>query len=192
MAYVSPEHVNAMRVYPGALINDIQPLARVSDGTTNTIMLTEVRTRDNEMDPRGVWSAAFCGGSLISFDMHDAAFPLGGNRDRNASYNPSENVDIDALVPNSARTGNSDRLRECPEPGIADLELMPCSADNGTWTGASPRSLHVGGVNAAMVDGSVTWLPDEIDKFLLARMVSINDAQGDVEGPIVTGRSSRR
>jgi prepilin-type N-terminal cleavage/methylation domain-containing protein len=191
VAYVSPEHVNAMRVYPGALINEIQPLARIIDGTTNTVMLTEVRTRDNPGDPRGVWSAAFCGGSLISLDMHDIDHPIGGNRDRNSSYNPAENIDIDALVPNSKPTGNSDRLRECPEPELADLELMPCSADNGTWTGAAPRSLHVGGVNAALVDGSVTWLPDDIDKFLLARMVCINEAQGNVEGASVTSRSGR-
>jgi hypothetical protein len=42
--------------------------------------------------------------------------------------------------------------------------------------------MHVGGVNASLVDGSITWLANEIDPFLMARMVSINDAQGNVEG----------
>jgi prepilin-type processing-associated H-X9-DG protein len=97
-------------------------------------------------------------------------------------YNPFENLDIDALTPNSRPTGNSDRLRECPEPNIADLEIMPCAVDNGTWTAGAPRSRHPGGVNAAHVDGSVIFLDDNIEKFLMARMVSINDDQGAVEG----------
>jgi len=86
------------------------------------------------------------------------------------------------MTPNSRPTGNSDRLRECPEPQIADLEIMPCSVDNGTWTGGAPRSRHPGGVNASHVDGSLVWLADDIDKFLMARMVSINESQGMVEG----------
>jgi prepilin-type N-terminal cleavage/methylation domain-containing protein len=187
VAYVSPEHINAMRVFPGALINVPQPLAKISDGTTNTLMLTEVRTRGHEQDPRGVWAAAFCGGSIIAFDMHSTNAPLGGLQTRNATYIPFENVDIDALTPNSRPTGNSDRLRECPEADLADLELMPCSVDNGTWTAAAPRSMHVGGVNATHIDGSITWLTDDIDKFLMARMICINDGEINREGAPVSG-----
>ncbi|TWT87260.1 hypothetical protein Mal64_27980 [Pseudobythopirellula maris] len=187
-AYVSPEHINAMRIYPGAMINERQPLARITDGTTHTIMLTEVRTRENAGDPRGVWSAALCGGSIVSLDMHDADHPIGGNRDRNSMYDPFENPDIDALTPNGRPTGNSDRLRACPDPALADLELMPCSTHNGTWTGAAPRSLHVGGVNAVRADGSILWMTDDIDKFLLARMVCINDGQPNTEGSLTPAR----
>jgi hypothetical protein len=182
VAFVSPEHINAMRVFPGAMINEVQPLSRFTDGTSKTLMLTEVRTRDVAGDPRGVWSAAFSGGSIISFDMHDDRFPLGGGTVRNSPYNPFENKDIDAFTPNSRPTGNSDRLRECPDPAGADLELMPCSVDNNTWTGAAPRSLHVGGVNAVLADGSGMWLANEIDKFLMARMICINDGAINDEG----------
>jgi prepilin-type N-terminal cleavage/methylation domain-containing protein/prepilin-type processing-associated H-X9-DG protein len=182
VAYVSPEHVNAMRVYPGALINETQPISKLSDGTSKVLMLSEVRTRENEGDPRGVWSAAFCGGSIISYDMHDTTHTLGGWTKRNTAYIPLENVDIDAFTPNSQPTGNSDRLRECLDTAGAALEGMPCVTDNGTWTGAAPRSNHPGGVNAALADGSVTWLTDDIDKFLMARMVCINDGAPNTEG----------
>ena len=69
-AYVSAEHARSMRVFPGALINELQPLARISDGTSHTLMVAEVRARDVERDPRGVWAAAWTGGSILAFDMH--------------------------------------------------------------------------------------------------------------------------
>jgi prepilin-type N-terminal cleavage/methylation domain-containing protein len=181
-AYVSPVHVICMRTFPGAMINELQPLARITDGTSKTLMLTEVRTRDNTRDPRGIWAAAWTSGSILAFDMHDAASGVGCGSKRNSPYNPLENLSIDALTPNSRPTGNSDRLRECPEPAAADLDLMPCAKDNGTWTAGAPRSAHPGGVNATHVDGSVVWIADEIDKYLMARMVSINDNQGNIEG----------
>jgi hypothetical protein len=124
--------------------------------------------------------------------MHSTNAPLGGLRGRNSTYIPFENVDIDALTPNSRPTGNSDRLRECPETDQADLELMPCSVDNGTWTAAAARSNHIGGVNATHVDGSITTLADDIDKFLLARLICINDGEFNREGAPATSSGGGR
>jgi prepilin-type N-terminal cleavage/methylation domain-containing protein len=181
-AYVSPVHIICMRTFPGAMINERQPLSRLVDGTSKTVMLAEIRTRDHQRDPRGVWAAAFSSGSILALDMHSDTGGVGCGTKRNEPYIPFENRDIDALTPNSRPTGNSDRLRDCPDPAAADLEIMPCAPDNGTWTGGAPRSLHPGGVNAANADSSVNFLDDGIDKFVMARMVSINDNQGNVEG----------
>ena len=188
-AYVSPVHIVCMRTYPAAFSNEVQPLARITDGTSKTLMLSEVRTRDNTGDPRGVWTANLSSGSILAYDMHSrtpgagpTSCEIGCSAKRNSPYVPCENVDIDAMTPNSRPTGNSDRLRECPDPATADLEIMPCSIDNSSWTGGAPRSRHPGGVNASNVDGSGIWLADDIDKFLMGRMVSSNDAQGNVEG----------
>src|SRR5262249_49476306 len=60
-AYVCPEHSRSMRVFPGAMINEPQSLAKISDGTSKTILLAEVRTRDNTSDSRGAWAGAFTG-----------------------------------------------------------------------------------------------------------------------------------
>jgi type II secretory pathway pseudopilin PulG len=181
-AYVSPVHVICMRTYPGAMINELQPFARITDGTSKTLMLAEIRTRDNERDPRGVWAAALSSGSILAFDMHSDTGGVGCGTKRNEPYIPFENTSIDALTPNSRPTGNSDRLRDCPEPNVADLEIMPCTPDNGTWVAGAPRSQHPGGVNAAHCDASVTFLDNDIDKFIMARMVSINEGQGNVAG----------
>jgi prepilin-type N-terminal cleavage/methylation domain-containing protein len=180
-AYVSPIHIICMRTFPGALINEIQPLSRISDGTSKTLMLAEIRTRDHASDPRGTWAAAITNGTLLAFDMHDRTAGTGCGTQRNSPYIPQENPAIDALTPNSMPTGNSDRVRECPEGNVAALELMPCDGYNGTWTAGAPRSRHQGGVNAANIDGSVVFLSDDINKFVMAYMVSINDGYGNLE-----------
>jgi prepilin-type N-terminal cleavage/methylation domain-containing protein len=190
VAYVTPEHIKHMRIFPGAMINELQPLGKITDGTSKTLMLSEVRTRDNEKDSRGAWGGSFAGGSIISFDMHSDTSPPSGTAitsatgmKRNSPYIPIAFPGVDALPPNSPFTAtNEDYIRECPEPQAADLENMPCTTQSTTRSAAAPRSSHMGGVNAANVDGSVTWLADEIDLFLMARMISINEGQGNIEG----------
>jgi prepilin-type N-terminal cleavage/methylation domain-containing protein len=184
-AYVSPEHSNAMRIYPGALINEVQPLSRISDGTSHTIMLSEVRTRDDELDPRGVWAASWVGGSLLAFDLHSNGTITGASAKRNSLYNPKVFTDGTPGLPPNTNAGwlNEDWMRDCPNDAEADIIGMPChAAPGGSRNAAAPRSSHMGGVNAAHVDGSVFWIDNDIDQFLMARLVSINDGQGDVEG----------
>jgi prepilin-type N-terminal cleavage/methylation domain-containing protein/prepilin-type processing-associated H-X9-DG protein len=186
-AYVTPEHVVRMRVYPGAMINEPQPLSRITDGQSKTIMLAEVRTRDHEQDPRGTWAAALVGGSILGFDMHSKALPEPNATTAkwSAPYNPFVYVNTPGLVPNStASYANEDWLRgQCPDANVAAVEGMPCNSSGQTATrsGAAPRSLHPSGVNAAHADGSVFFLSNDIDVHLMARMVSINDGQGETE-----------
>jgi prepilin-type N-terminal cleavage/methylation domain-containing protein/prepilin-type processing-associated H-X9-DG protein len=194
VAYVSPIHVVCMRTHPGALTNERTKLSWISDGTSKTLMLTEIRTRETQRDSRGVWAAAWTGGSLIAFDMHtaNAAFtdaesgcgPAAVPKTRNMRYIPFPYPMVDCLPPNSIPVGNADKIHEAPitESAAARLENMPADTDNGTWTGVAPRSNHPGGVNATHCDGSVRWLDNEIDQFLMARLVSINDGQGEQEG----------
>ena len=54
---------------------------------------------------------------------------------------------------------------------------MPCSTD---WPGcisAAPRSMHTGGVNAAFLDGHITFLFNEVDEYAMSWMVSSNDGE---------------
>lgn len=192
VAYVSPVHVVCMRTHPGALTNEPTKMSWLTDGSTKTLMLTEIRTRDNPRDSRGVWAATWTGGSVIAYDMHPAnatgSAAEGGcgasPHTRNMRYVPFIYPGIDSLTPNSQPSGNADKIHECPvaDSNNARLENMPCDADNGTWTAVAPRSNHPGGVLATHCDGSGTWINDDIDQFLLARLVSINDGQGEVEG----------
>jgi prepilin-type N-terminal cleavage/methylation domain-containing protein len=184
-AYVSPEHIRSMRVFSGAMINEPQPLGRIDDGTSKTLMLAEVRTFDNERDSRGVWAAAWAGGSLLGFDLHSRLHPdVSATSKRNSPYSPFLYGGVEpGLPPNSEQNwGNVDYIRDCFDPGAAALDKMPCTTQTGTRSSGASRSQHTAGVNAAHVDGSVLFIANEIDQFLMARMVSINDGEGELEG----------
>lgn len=189
-AFVSPEHITNMRIFPGAMINEPQPMRKFTDGTSKTLMLAEVRTREAQDDPRGVWAASWAGGSVISFDMHSDSSPPSGTAvtvnttfKRNSVYVPILYPGVDCLPPNSSPTlANQDYIRDCRDAAAADLELMPCHPQTDSRSSAAARSQHVGGVNAAHIDGSATFVSDDIDWFLYARMISINDGQGETEG----------
>jgi hypothetical protein len=86
------------------------------------------------------------------------------------------------MPPNtSASWSNQDYIRACDaNPSLFDQ--MPCHVQSDTRAAASPRSSHTGGVNASHVDGSGIWISNDVDFWLMARMVSINDGQGEVEG----------
>jgi prepilin-type processing-associated H-X9-DG protein len=184
-AYVSPEHANNMRVFPGALINETQPFSRIIDGMSKTLLVSEVRTRDTEADPRGAWVGAWRGGSILAYDMHSQRHTdVNAQSKRNSPYSPFLYGGTEpGLPPNTTQSwGNSDYVRECPDSGAAGVDKMPCHDQTTNRSSAAPRSLHNGGVNASHVDGSVVWLTDDVDMYLMARMISINDAEGEIEG----------
>jgi prepilin-type N-terminal cleavage/methylation domain-containing protein len=178
-AYVSPEHGGCMKVFRGSLIHEPQALRKLTDGMSNTVMLSEVRTRDVLVDQRGTWSQAWFGATMLALDVHSRA--LGGSPCRISTpigtfYSPDPISLMLASSPNlPAGQFNADDMRECTEKANADALGMPCQRDS--WFTVSPRSSHPGGVNAANVDGSVRWIPDEIDVLLLARLVSIDDGE---------------
>jgi prepilin-type N-terminal cleavage/methylation domain-containing protein len=185
VAYVCPEHAKSMRVFPGAMINEGQSLGKIVDGTSHTIMLTEIKTRVNEPDSRGAWVGGFMGGSILAYDMHSAKTTTDSSDHRGSPrYIPTPYPGVDPLPPNvGAHWSNEDYIRGCDsDTAVSQTEDMPCIGQNAGRSAAAPRSNHVGGINAAHVDGSVIYITNEIDLFLMARMVSVTDGQGDAEG----------
>jgi prepilin-type processing-associated H-X9-DG protein len=54
---------------------------------------------------------------------------------------------------------------------------MPCNTEYGGYISAAPRSQHVGGVNAAFLDGHVTFLPNDVDEYAMLYMVDTTDGE---------------
>ncbi|MEX0612399.1 MAG: DUF1559 domain-containing protein [Pirellulales bacterium] len=187
-AYVSPFHGDLQLVFPGALIATGQKLSKVVDGTSKTIVFSEVRTRDHPQDERGVWALPWNAGSQLALDMHHDANSAGGNL---KPYQPLARYAYQAQLPNTLGP-NADTLVRCPGGngalGEAQLEGMPCIQwdwDLGLagYISAAPRSNHLGGVNVAYLDGHVTYLLDGVDPFAMAYLVDIRDEAviGDVD-----------
>jgi len=187
-AYVTPFHSDLQLLYPGAFIATGQALARVVDGTSKTIVFSEVRTRDHEQDERGVWALPWNAASLLALDMHHDRNRAGGAF---APYLPLPTYAYQAQLPNTLGP-NSDTLVRCPGGngalGEAQLEGLPCHKwiyDLGLsgYISAAPRSTHAGGVNVAYLDGHVTFLLDTVDPFVMAYLVDIRDEAviGDVD-----------
>jgi prepilin-type N-terminal cleavage/methylation domain-containing protein/prepilin-type processing-associated H-X9-DG protein len=123
-------------------------LKRISDGTSKTIMLGEIRAGLTENDGRGMWAMGHAGASLL------AKYGGGG----------------DAIGPNCAFSNSDDVMTDISDAaGICVPRTHPLgiaenmSAHNGGFDQATTRSKHPGGVHVAMCDGSVQFITDDIE-----------------------------
>jgi prepilin-type processing-associated H-X9-DG protein len=120
---------------------------QITDGTSKTIMLGEIRAGLHAQDPRGVWALGHAAASLI------AAY--GGTGDANgpnACYSNSDDVPgVDDPAPVCAPT----------QDPIGGPECMTISG--GGFDQATARSKHPGGVHVAFADGSVQFINDNIE-----------------------------
>ena len=123
-------------------------VAEITDGSTNTILLGELRAGINDKDSRGTWAIGGAGSSAIA--NHGWAG--------------------DANGPNSLNSC-ADNIYKCSAIGLKSEELvqlkMPCPVSySGTEQNsnlqATPRSMHAGGLHVALGDGSARWISDNI------------------------------
>ncbi len=195
--YVSPIHVECLRWFPGAVAERPLKIAKITDGTARTVIFAEIRTLESELDERGAWAIGLGSTSLLAVDQHQQvggvatySCPAALDGSRNLQvYSPEEqragpsNANTPNAVPGGIYQYDSVRAAACP-PAVqaeAQQQKMPCGTD-GSGGFASPRSTHPGGINTSHVDGSVRWFNDDVDPYLYARTVSINDSEGDQEG----------
>ena len=178
-AFTSPFHTDLQLLFPGALIAKGQKLSKVIDGTSKTVVFSEVRTRDDPWDERGVWALPWNAATLLAPDMHhDQVEGYGGFSPLLKQY-----ILEQTQLPNTIGP-NRDILMRCNEETLADAQLdgMPC--EKWKWPlglagyiSAAPRSMHFGGVNMALLDGHVGFLSDNVDPVALAYLVDIRDGQ---------------
>jgi prepilin-type N-terminal cleavage/methylation domain-containing protein len=135
----------------------------ITDGTTNTIMVNEVRAGVSPLDPRGVWAMGQPGSSFT-------------NAGRN--YNPTPNNRLDS--PDGQTFG--DEMQNCYKfwyYGIGATAGMGCfpNTSGDQMNSAMARSNHTGGVNACFGDASVHFIKNDIDQYTWCILQSKNDGQ---------------
>jgi prepilin-type N-terminal cleavage/methylation domain-containing protein/prepilin-type processing-associated H-X9-DG protein len=132
----------------------------ITDGTSNTIMVGELRAGLTAVDPRGVWALGFPGSSIVNAGR--------------GSYNPTPNNLLGGLPGD-----NGDELQNgnlyCT-PASATLG-MGCTPDGTDMTSAMARSMHAGGVNCCFADGSVHFVKNTVSQLTWVQLLSRSDGQ---------------
>ncbi|QDU54121.1 DUF1559 domain-containing protein [Aeoliella mucimassa] len=174
-AYASPFHIDSY-YHTGPMALYGMSLRRIEDGTTFTLLLSEVRSRDLPADQRGAWLLPWSGASLLSMDFHPTYYGASQEKDSPGGYVYTPNANSLGLtqVPNGEWP---DVLYECPNPAAAQFEGMPCNAQYYGYISAAPRSLHLNGVVTCFVDGHVEFLADDINEYAMLYMIGINDGE---------------
>lgn len=128
-------------------------LKQLTDGTSKTLLVAEIRQGQiADTDQRGLVYDASSG--MTTHNTPNTTLP-----DYNWDCPAAENV-----PQKTAQIG------------------MPCETESGTNTGASPRnfsarSVHTGGAQAVMADGSVHFFSDDIDLATWRNLGSSRDGQ---------------
>jgi prepilin-type N-terminal cleavage/methylation domain-containing protein/prepilin-type processing-associated H-X9-DG protein len=177
-AFASPYHLEYSSRYRAALTSHLPHTSGIfsDDGTSTTLMLTEVRTRIHAQDQRGAWAIGWSGASLLAYDMHDTA-----SVNYSASGFKANLTSVGHAQPPNNQGPNLDMIYNCIAPAEAQLDKIPCS----TWVSsgsfnyfsAAPRSQHPRGVNTVYVDGHVSFLTDTVDQLTMAYLISLDDGQ---------------
>jgi prepilin-type N-terminal cleavage/methylation domain-containing protein len=119
-------------------------IAKITDGTSQTILIGELRAGVSEFDPRGTWALGAAGASSLWGHGTDNA--IGPN----------------ACIPGGDGIFGCGRIKGSVGGEAALMtECMPCDDVAGQGT---VRSMHVGGAYVGFVDGSVHFISDFIDK----------------------------
>lgn len=135
------------------------------DGSSNTILLNEIRVGLNQNDRRGVWAMGLSGSSIT------AASAIGDATVPNDQNEYSDDIEDCNAVRQSLAVGNT---------GLGRLR-MGCSNDNlpQNWPNwqAQARSKHPAGVQACFSDGSVHMIPNTIAQSTWRLLLARNDGQ---------------
>ena len=124
--------------------NTSQTIAGIRDGTSNTMMIGELRVGLFDNDRRGTWAMGTAGASALFWHGFSG----------------------DANGPNAAND-RSDDIENCRDFHNTHIDLlrkerMTCWVNCPSYQ-ATARSSHLGGVHTAFCDGSVHFISDYVE-----------------------------
>ncbi len=142
-------------------VNSAASIDEISDGTSNTIMVLEIRAGVTTNDCRGVWAMAGAGPSACW--AHGYIGDAGGpNANAVASDDTAGCTEIQNAV------GGPAALHEL---GMGCCRGVSSSPNRQS----SPRSMHNGGIFCVFADGSVQWVNDYVEVSTSINYMSVWD-----------------
>lgn len=130
-------------------VNSKTTLVGITDGTSNTILIDEMRIGPSANDIRGTWAMGQTGASISA----------GNGR-------------IDTPTPNVSLSGYDDIQGADDRPDIG----MGACGGCGSWQ-VTAKSRHTGGVMTGMADGSVRFISNSVSQRSWWLLHSRNDGQ---------------
>jgi prepilin-type N-terminal cleavage/methylation domain-containing protein len=122
-------------------------IAQITDGTSHTVALFELRVGLGPVDRRGVWAMQMVGSNLVS--QHGSNYALGPN---------------DCTPGSDDIIGNQDIINSFGQEFLRQECMLPY--ESGSWNVSAQivtRSQHPGGIFATMCDGSVQFISDFVE-----------------------------
>jgi prepilin-type N-terminal cleavage/methylation domain-containing protein/prepilin-type processing-associated H-X9-DG protein len=120
-------------------------IKQIEDGTSNTVLLVELRAGLTPGDRRGIWAMGMAGANSVwAYSTDDCLGP-------NYCASGADNI-----------LGSNRAVAEGGE-GLFTQNCMGVSSTGSTSFQAGPRSQHPSGVTVAFADGSVTFISDNIE-----------------------------
>ena len=130
-------------------VNTKTALVAITDGTSSTILVDELRVGPSANDLRGTWAMGQCGASISA-----------------------ANGRTDTPTPNVSKSGYDD-INGADDR--EDLGMGVCSGCGSQQVTA--KSKHTGGVNTLMADGSVKFISNSVSQQTWFLLHSRNDGQ---------------
>lgn len=122
-----------------------------SSGLTNVVVVDEIRAGISELDPRGVWALGFPGASATS--RHGlATFTEDANGPNNQYVHADDIIGCTAMTTQLGVSALTQARMPC-WPAVGQPELN---------SQATARSMHPGGVQVLMGDGSAHFVSDTV------------------------------
>jgi prepilin-type processing-associated H-X9-DG protein len=151
----------------GVMLNNIAcSMKQITDGTSKTVAIAEIRADIGSGAMRGVWALTSGASALYGFGCATQAFAA------TDGTNPSNDVGPNNPGNSAANGASGDFTGTCSTTngsvsnagtGQALVNLgMGCNQSGLGNKQSGPKSTHPGGVQAVFCDGSVHWIDDSI------------------------------